>query len=119
MEVHGINGKVLLACTQAGRGRPRHASIPRWHFDMVLDQQRNDAFDAAIRRAIELKTAHGKKEVHVLDMGAGTGLLAMMAARCIPQLRSRCVQYVFSCYLEARICSCTIREKFTRIKITV
>ena len=84
MEVHGINGKIQLACTQAGKGRPHHASIPRWHFDMVLDQRRNDAFDAAIRRAIELKTAHGNKEVHVLDMGAGTGLLAMMAARCIP-----------------------------------
>ncbi len=29
--------------------RPRHAMVPRWHFDMVLDSKRNDAYEAAIR----------------------------------------------------------------------
>lgn len=48
--------------------------IPRWHFLIVRDQARNSAYEAALRRAI----VPGCK---VLEIGAGTGLLAMMAAR--------------------------------------
>ena len=48
-------------------------TVPRWHFTMMNDQQRNDAFEAAIRRVAKDKV--------VLDVGAGAGLLAMMAAR--------------------------------------
>jgi type II protein arginine methyltransferase len=44
-----------------------------WHFPMVADGERNAAYDAALRRA-----APGRR---VLDIGAGSGLLAMMAAR--------------------------------------
>ena len=40
---------------------------------MMNDQQRNDAFEAAIRRVVKDKV--------VLDVGSGAGLLAMMAAR--------------------------------------
>jgi type II protein arginine methyltransferase len=47
--------------------------IPAWHFAMVNDRPRNDAYQAAIARA-----APGKR---VLDVGTGSGLLAMMAAR--------------------------------------
>jgi type II protein arginine methyltransferase len=46
---------------------------PPWHFPMMADAERNAAYDAAIRRA-----AKGR---HVLDIGTGSGLLAMMAAR--------------------------------------
>ncbi|HUO21068.1 MAG TPA: tetratricopeptide repeat protein [Caulobacteraceae bacterium] len=53
-----------LACARAA---------PAWHFPMVADDERNAAYDAALRRA-----APGKR---VLDIGAGSGLLAMMAAR--------------------------------------
>ena len=48
--------------------------VPGWHFYMVLDEARNKAFEAAIRRAVG-------PDSRVLDIGAGTGLLAMMAAR--------------------------------------
>jgi len=47
--------------------------VPAWHFAMVSDRPRNDSYQAAIARA-----APGKR---VLDIGAGTGLLAMMAAK--------------------------------------
>ena len=48
--------------------------VPGWHFAIVADAVRNAAYDAALRRAI----SPGMK---VLEIGAGSGILAMMAAR--------------------------------------
>ena len=48
--------------------------VPGWHFAIVADERRNAAYDAAIRRAVTPGCS-------VLDIGAGTGLLSMMAAR--------------------------------------
>ena len=49
-------------------------SVPKFHDRMLRDSARNAAFDAAIRRAVT-------PGAHVLDIGAGSGLLSMMAAR--------------------------------------
>jgi len=49
-------------------------TIPGWHFSMLADRARNDAFERAIAKA-----ARGRRLV--LDIGTGSGLLAMMAAR--------------------------------------
>jgi tetratricopeptide (TPR) repeat protein len=48
--------------------------IPGWHFAMLNDQARNDAFAQVIAKA-----APGRRLA--LDIGTGSGLLAMMAAR--------------------------------------
>ncbi|KAA0692521.1 tetratricopeptide repeat protein [Neorhizobium sp. P12A] len=53
------------------------AIVPFWHIAMMNDQPRNDAFEAAIKRAIEMRGA----EAQILDIGSGSGLLSMMAAR--------------------------------------
>jgi predicted RNA methylase len=57
--------------------RVSSALVPFWHIPMLNDAPRNDAFEKAIRMAIE---AHGGA-ARVLDIGAGSGLLSMMAAR--------------------------------------
>ena len=46
---------------------------PQWHFPMIADRHRNAAYAEAIARV-----APGRR---VLDIGAGSGLLAMIAAR--------------------------------------
>lgn len=52
-------------------------SVPFWHIPMMNDTRRNDAFEAAIRAAI----AATGPDALVLDIGAGSGLLSLMAAR--------------------------------------
>lgn len=48
--------------------------IPRWHFAMLNDHERNDAYVTALERQVVPGS-------HVLDIGSGSGLLAMAAAR--------------------------------------
>lgn len=52
----------------------RGRAVPDWHFTMMQDQLRNQAFLEAIERAVQ-------PDMTVLDIGSGSGLLAMMAAR--------------------------------------
>jgi predicted RNA methylase len=60
----GIEGLAELSLRQ----------IPRWHFAMLNDTERNDALAVALERQI-------RPGMRVLDIGSGTGLLAMLAAR--------------------------------------
>jgi type II protein arginine methyltransferase len=60
----------VLAADQATR-----AVVPRWHFEMLGDRERNAAFETAIARAVRPGDL-------VLDIGTGAGLLALFAARC-------------------------------------
>ncbi|MBS0471090.1 MAG: class I SAM-dependent methyltransferase [Proteobacteria bacterium] len=48
--------------------------VPDWHLILVRDSVRNDAYEAALRRAI-------RPGMRVLEIGTGSGILAMMAAR--------------------------------------
>lgn len=54
--------------------------VSDWHVPMMNDPHRNDAYQAALARAIDPDT-------HVLEIGTGAGLLALIAARC----GARCV----------------------------
>jgi len=59
------------------------SQVRPWHFRMMNDAARNRAYDAAIRRAVGPTT-------HVLEIGTGSGLLSMMAARAGARLVSTC-----------------------------
>lgn len=48
--------------------------IPSWHFGIIQDEARNAAYEAALRRAV-------KPDMTVLEIGAGSGILSMLAAR--------------------------------------
>ncbi|MFV3073394.1 tetratricopeptide repeat protein [Niveispirillum fermenti] len=52
----------------------RSTQIPAWHIPMINDHERNDAYEAALLNAVK----PGDK---VLEIGTGSALVAMMAAR--------------------------------------
>ncbi|KAK9156453.1 hypothetical protein Sjap_003933 [Stephania japonica] len=58
------------------------------YLDMLNDSWRNRAFREAIEKTL-------KKPCHVLDIGAGTGLLSMMAARVMDSCDAQ--RYAGSC----------------------
>jgi predicted nicotinamide N-methyase len=49
-------------------------TVPGWHFYMLRDEMRIAAYEAALRRAVTPQS-------RVLEIGSGSGILAMMAAR--------------------------------------
>ncbi len=53
------------------------AIVPFWHIPMMNDTRRNDCFERAIRRALAIRGTSAQ----ILDIGTGSGLLSMMAAR--------------------------------------
>lgn len=64
----------LWVQAHSGLSKALGVQVPAWHVPMMNDKQRNDAYFKALQRAITPDT-------HVLEIGTGSGLLAMMAAK--------------------------------------
>jgi type III protein arginine methyltransferase len=65
------------------------ADVPAWHFTIVRDAPRNRAYEEALNRAVTPAS-------RVLEIGTGTGLLAMMAARAG-------AAHVYTCEMEPAV----------------
>ena len=93
---HNSRGGCLIALNRAEEGAMAHAKaaemapdneeyknnmreawgnlIPAWHLPMLADEARNSAYQQTIDK-------HVRQGMHILDIGSGSGLLAMMAAQ--------------------------------------
>ncbi len=83
---HGLKMRALEIATMARNlapddaqvravtGRAMAAGVPRWHHNILRDLARNSAYRAALEQVV-------RPGDHVLDIGAGSGLLSMIAAR--------------------------------------
>lgn len=75
LEVHA-GPSMLHVRTVPPAVTPRSGLLPSWYVPMTIDVDRNDAY----RDALALRLAE-RRDATVLDIGAGCGLLSMMAAR--------------------------------------
>jgi len=69
-----INIKPSLIVAHKGQATALQNLVPLWHVPMMNDTIRNEAYYAALREVITSKS-------NVLEIGTGSGLLSMMAAR--------------------------------------
>lgn len=78
---------MFVNATPCERGSPhvsavalqrRAPPVPQWHWVMLGDAHRNALYEAALCRALQMREPQNRT---VLDIGGGSGLLSMMAAR--------------------------------------
>lgn len=70
----GMDSDPLEIRAQDGLNKALGHLVPLWHVPMMNDRLRNDAYFAALQNAVTPDT-------HVLEIGTGSGLLALMAAK--------------------------------------
>ncbi|KAM3966407.1 arginine methyltransferase 7 [Aphomia sociella] len=93
-----------------------HQEIARSAFaDMLHDTERNKKYYRALQLAIEKMHGEGKK-ANVLDIGTGTGLLSIMAAKCGADSIVACEAFKPMAECCAKILQCNgVADKITLI----
>ncbi|CAM9175374.1 unnamed protein product [Choristocarpus tenellus] len=76
----------------------KNLAVDRWHFRMLNDGKRNHAYCRAISRAVaQAKERLSEEAVTVLDIGTGTGILAVFAVRAG-------ASHVYACETNSVLC---------------
>jgi predicted RNA methylase len=103
-------------------GIQRHLRTKKWVMPMLNDKYRNQRYSVAIEKACEeaMQRFRERDEIgevfRILDIGSGSGLLAMMGARSALQMNKKInpakvkVTTVEMASAMKRLCSLTIRE---------
>ena len=73
-ELFGVEWEFEASPRLHGRRLDTIVTVNDWHYAMMNDRQRNDAFYAALAEVVTANSI-------VLDIGAGSGLLSLMAAK--------------------------------------
>uniref|UniRef100_A0A914V8C3 Protein arginine N-methyltransferase domain-containing protein n=1 Tax=Plectus sambesii TaxID=2011161 RepID=A0A914V8C3_9BILA len=77
--------------------------VDQWHFRMLNDRARNEAYASAIEYFVKKQKEARNGECRVLDIGAGSGLLSVMASR------AGASSPVFACEHDQLMCSLSRR----------
>lgn len=76
-------------------------AVDRWHYRMLNHNARNESYSRAIERAVKTAASRPGRSssagVTVLDIGTGTGILAVMSARAG-------ASHVFACEVNGVLC---------------
>ena len=81
----------------------RDSSFPHNQYEMLSDSSRIESYKRAIERAVkEVKEEHG--EVHVLDMGTGSGILSILAAKAGASSVVACDIHDSLCDVARKVC---------------
>ena len=91
--VDAADGTSVNASCPQDIGIVRHLRTKRWVLPMLNDRRRNYLYDIAIRKAcrtmVKRRIGEKKETIRILDIGSGTGLLAMMAAtQCLQSINA-------------------------------
>ena len=86
-EYFGVGWEFSASPRMHGRRMETINTVNDWHYAMMNDLQRNEAFYAALQEVVTPKSA-------VLDIGAGSGLLSLMAASTLAAVAYPRVRYL-------------------------
>lgn len=84
-------------------GIQRHMRTKKWAFPMLNDDHRNKLYESSIRNACVAAVDNLKEgqeetfkneKIRILDIGSGTGLLAMLSSKCMNEASTKDIEVV-------------------------